>query len=119
MKPWNQVVESKIVWAPIGYVQKKDGSTAPRFSRIGVRVDMADGTHWHYSFKHESWTHHHKPVQALDRLGRPAKEAGRPVFLPPKKNRWDADELQKEFSKRSPELLIALQTGVEQALQSE
>lgn len=120
MAAWYTVVESKVSWAPIGSRITKGGDEKPRFSRIGVRINMADGSWWFYSFKHNSWTIHHTPVRKLDRLGRPMVEAGQPVFMPERKTRYnDWAAVHKEFASRSPGMVAALQKGVEDALEAE
>lgn len=120
MASWYTVVESKISWAPIGVRTLKSGEEKPRFSRIGVRVNMADGSWWFYSFKHDSWTMHQPPLQRLDRLGRPMVEAGKPVFGPERKSRfqnWRA--VVREYGGRAPGIVSALQGAVVSALEAE
>ena len=120
MASWRTVSDSKVVWAPIGFRTKKDGTAAPKFSRIGIKIEMIDGSWWFYSFKHESWTRHDKPIRALDRLGRPAVEAGKPVFLPARKNRWDSwNDIVKDYQQRSPGIISVLQEAAAMALESE
>lgn len=120
MANWYIVSESKVSWAPIGTRVLKTGEEKPRFSRIGVRINMADGSWWFYSFKHDSWTLHRVPVRKLDRLGRPAVEGGKPVFHPERKERfsnWGA--VVKEFRGGREHLLEALRGAVESALAAE
>jgi len=112
---WFTVKETQLVWAPIGTCTNKDGEVRTKFLKLGVKVTMCDGTHWFFSFKHGSWTKHHLPVRKMDRLGRPAEEAGKPVFLPARKERYTATELQREWGTRKPELVAALHTAVEKA----
>ena len=109
---WFTVKESQLVWAPIGTYTNKKGELKTRFIRLGVKVAMEDGTHWFHSFKHATWTKHHLPVRKMDRLGRPMEEAGKPVFLPARKERYTELQLQREWGKRKPELVAALQTAV-------
>ncbi len=109
---WLTVKESKLVWAPVGMKFTKKGEEKTRFMRIGVRVDMMDGSWWFFSFKHESWTKHNTPVRKMDRLGRPAVEAGKPVFLPERKDRYTVLTLHREWDKRRPELVAALERAV-------
>jgi hypothetical protein len=113
--PWFTITETKLVWAPIGTCTNKKGEVKTKFVRLGVKVTMADGTHWFYSFKHDSWTKHFMPVRKLDRLGRPAEEAGKPVFLPARKDRYTATELQREWGRRKPELVSGLYAALENA----
>ncbi len=120
MAAWYTVSESKVSWAPIGTRVLKNGDEKPRFSRIGVRINMADGSWWFYSFKHDSWTMHRPGVRLLDRLGRPAVEAGKPVFGPERKLRFDNwNAVVKEYGGRSPGIVAALQGAVESALAAE
>jgi len=120
MAKWYTVVESKVSWAPIGSRILKNGEEKPRFSRIGVRINMEDGSWWFYSFKHDSWTLHRVPVRKLDRLGRPAVEAGKPVFHPERKERWSNwAAVVREFGYRSPNIIAALRGAVEAALAEE
>lgn len=116
MANWYTVVESKIVWAPIGVRTLKNGETKPKFVRIGVRVDMADGSWWFYSFRHDSWTQHFKPVPKTDRIGKPVVEYGEIVMVEKKNNYRNWAAVCKEFAARSPGLVNALQTGVTNAL---
>jgi hypothetical protein len=116
MANWYTVVESKIVWAPIGVRTLKNGETKPKFVRIGVRVSMADGSWWFYSFRHDSWTQHFKPAVKTDRLGRPVVEEGKIVTVERKNNYRNWAAVCKEFAARSPGLVNALQNGVTDAL---
>lgn len=110
--PWFTISETQLVWAPVGTFTNKKGEVKTKFIRLGVKITMADGTHWFYSFKHASWTKHHLPVRKMDRLGRPMEEAGKPVYLPARKERYTETELHREWGKRKPELVTALQTAV-------
>lgn len=112
---WFTIKEVQVVWAPIGTYVNKKGETKTRFIKIGVKVTMLDGTHWFYSYKHESWTKHHLPVRKMDRLGRPAVEAGKPVFLPERKERYTVRELHREWGSRKPELVACLEAAVANA----
>jgi hypothetical protein len=119
MANWYTVVESKISWAPIGTRTMKNGEEKTRFSRIGIRINMADGSWWFYSFKHESWTLHQPGRQELDRLGRPHFVGGKPVMGPERKTRfanWRA--VLKEYDAR-PSIVASLQSAVEAALTAE
>lgn len=107
---WFLVKESRVVWAPIGTRTLKSGEEKTRFSRIGVRVDMQDGSWWFYSFRHESWTKHWPIVRKMDRLGRPTDEP-----LPERKERYTHWQLFKEWGGRKPELVANLQAAVAQA----
>lgn len=109
---WFTIKETQLVWAPVGTFTNKKGETKTKFIKLGVKITMADGTHWFYSYKHASWTKHHLPVRKMDRLGRPAEEAGKPVYLPARKERYTETELHREWGKRKPELVTALQTAV-------
>jgi hypothetical protein len=116
MANWYTVVESKIVWAPIGTIRTKTGEEKPKFVRIGVRVDMADGSWWFYSFRHDSWTQHFKPVPATTRTGQPLVESGSVVMVNKKNSYKNWAGVCKEFAARSPGIINALQTGVTNAL---
>ena len=111
---WFTVKESKVVFAPIAAV-KKNGDPTTRFIKIGVKVEMLDGSWWFYSFKHLSWTKHNTLTRAMDKLGRPAVEAGKPVFLPERKDRYTETSLRREWGARTPELVRALFSAVESA----
>ena len=53
-------------------------------------------------------------------LTRPAVEAGKPVFLPARKNRWDSwNDIVKDYQQRSPGIISALQEAAAMALESE
>jgi len=123
MAKWHTVVESKVVWALIGTVLKKDGTPRPKFSRLGIKIEMENGSHWFHSFRHGSWTFHDRPVRKMDALGRPAfEDIGKkvPAYHPPKKQRWGSwNELQKEYGNRCPNLLSALEKGINEATATE
>jgi hypothetical protein len=112
MSAWYCVNDSKITWAPVGKYVTKKGEVKVRFKRIGVRVDMADGSWWFYSFVHNTWTKHWPLTRKMDRLGRPAIEAGKPVFLPERRDRYTVEGLRKEWLARKPELVSALENAV-------
>lgn len=121
MASWSTVSESKVSWAPIGTRVLKNGEEKPRFSRIGIRINMADGSWWFYSFKHDSWTLHRAGSRQFDRLGRPAVDPkGNPLFKPEQKFRfvnWAA--VVKEYRGGREHLLDALKVAVESALATE
>lgn len=117
---WFTVQDKEIVWAPIGTFTNKKGEVKTRFIKIGVRVKMADGSWWFFSFKHSSWTKHNTLVQRMDRLGRPEKDPrGNPVYLPERKENYTLNQLNKEWGKRKPELVAALETAVIEATETE
>ena len=119
MAAWYTVLESKISWAPIGTVITKKGQEKPRFSRIGVRIDMADGSWWFCSDKHGSWTLHFPRRPETDFMGRPMMEEGKPKLLPEKTSRWASTEaLVADFGPRSPGLVAALKTAYIAALEA-
>jgi len=112
---WFTITETQLVWAPIGTYVNKKGEEKTKFLKLGVRIKMADGTHWFYSFKHNTWTKHNLPVRRMDRLGRPMVEGGKPVFLPARKENYTETQLQREWGKRKPEFVAALQNAVAEA----
>lgn len=116
---WCTVKESKLVWAPAGTTVNKRGEEKPRFIRLGVKVEMMDGSWWFFSFKHSSWTKHWPLVRKNDRLGRPAVEGGKPVFLPERKDRYTVLTLHREWDKRKPEFVTALELAVAQVEESD
>jgi hypothetical protein len=116
---WFTVKEVQLVWAPIGTFFNKKGEEKTKFLKLGVKITMGDGTHWFYSFKHDSWTKHHLPVRKLDRLGRPAVEGGKPVFLPARKERYTTLQLQREWGGRKPELVAALHAAIVESEEGE
>ena len=107
---WFTVKESKVVWAPVGTRTLKNGEEKTRFLRIGVRVDMMDGSWWFYSSKHKTWTKHHSRTQATDMFGRPNGE-----LLPERKENYTSWKLYKEWASRKPELVAALEGAVADA----
>ena len=112
---WFTVQDKQLVWAPIGTFTNKKGEVKTRFIKIGVKVKMADGSWWFFSFKHKSWTKHNTLVQKMDRLGRPMVEGGKPVFLPERKENYTAHTFHREWGKRKPELVSALESAVIEA----
>lgn len=116
---WHTVKSSEVVWAPIGTYTNKKGEVRTKFSRIGVRVTMMDNSWWFFSFRHETWTKHNPLVQRLDMFGRPMMEAGKPVFLPERKENYTVRSLHKEWSGRKPELVHALESAVAEAQEEE
>lgn len=112
---WFKVEDKQLVWAPIGYTNK-NGEVKTRFIRIGVKVKMADGSWWFFSFKHSTWTKHNTRVQKMDRLGRPEFDPqGNPVLLPERKENYTLHTLHREWGKRKPELVSALESAVAEA----
>jgi hypothetical protein len=116
---WFTVKENKLVWAPIGTITTKKGEVKTRFARLGVKVEMMDGSWWFFSFKHNTWTKHCPLVRRMDMLGRPMVEGGKPVFLPERKENYTVASLHKEWAKRKPELVAALESAVESATADE
>jgi hypothetical protein len=111
---WFTVKESRLVWAPVGTRVLKNGEEKTRFLRIGVRVDMMDGSWWFFSFKHGSWTKHWPRKSDTDMFGRPNGE-----LLPEKKDRYTSWQLYKEWGGRKPELVSALEGAVAAAAEEE
>lgn len=107
---WFTVKESKMVWAPVGVRVLKNGEEKTRFLRIGVRVDMEDGSWWFFSFKHKTWTRHHPRRMATDMFGRPNGN-----LLPERKENYTSWKLYKEWGGRKPELISALEGAVAEA----
>ena len=107
---WFTVKDSRLVWAPVGTRVLKNGEEKTRFLRIGVRVEMMDGSWWFYSFKHATWTKHHPRKQELDMFGRPNG-----YLLPERKENYTSWRLYKEWGGRKPELVAALEGAVSAA----
>lgn len=113
---WHTVNSSELVWAPVGVYVNKKGETKTKFIRIGVRVKMADGSWWFFSFRHSSWTKHNTLVRKMDRLGRPACDPkGQPIYLPERKENYTVTQLHREWGSRKPELVAALENAVNEA----
>lgn len=113
---WHTVNSSELVWAPVGVYVNKKGETKTKFIRIGVRVKMADGSWWFFSFRHSSWTKHNTLVRKMDRLGRPACDPkGQPIYLPERKENYTVHQLHREWGSRKPELVAALENAVNEA----
>lgn len=115
MNAWYCVDDSKVVWAPVGTYTTKNGEVKTKFKRIGLKVSMADGSWWFFSFVHNTWTKHWPLTRKLDRLGRPAVEGGKPIYLPERKDRYTVEGLHKEWLARKPELVAALEKAVTDA----
>lgn len=111
---WFTVKDSRVVWAPVGTRVLKNGEEKTRFLRIGVRVDMMDGSWWFYSFKHGTWTKHHPSKQELDMFGRPNGH-----LLSERKENYTSWKLYKEWGGRKPELVAALEGAVAAAEEGE
>lgn len=108
---WFNVSEAKLVWAPIGTAVNKNGQERTKFSRLGVKVEMDDGSWWFYSFKHGSYTQHFQRVKAFWTPGEPV------AYLPEKKNRYSSwSAMEKEFKDR-PNFLTNLQNAIGEALE--
>jgi hypothetical protein len=105
---WFTVKESKLTWVPISYTNKK-GETKTKFKRIGVRIDMEDGSWWFYSFVHNTWTQHYPRTVKKDFAGRPVLEYGKPCLMPERKETYTPLTLYREWAKRKPELINALE----------
>jgi len=117
---WFDVSEATVVWAPIGTAVNKRGEERTRFSRLGVKVEMADGSWWFHSFKHGSFTQHFPRTQASDRLGRPAVDPkGNPVMLPERTNRFNnLQAVCREFENR-PQFVQNLVSALASAMEKE
>jgi len=109
---WYCVSESKVVWAPIGTFTNKKGEVKTKFKRIGLKVNMADGSWWFFSFVHSTWTKHWPLTRKSDMLGRPMVEGGKPVYHPERKDRYTVQGLRKEWLARKPELVSALENAL-------
>lgn len=114
---WFDVSEATVVWAPIGTTVNKRGEERTRFSRLGIKVEMADGSWWFHSFKHGSFTQHFPLIQASDRLGRPAVDPkGNPVMLPERTNRFaNLQAVCREFENR-PQFVQNLTSALARAM---
>ena len=109
---WFDVSDSKVVWAPIGTAVNKNGEQRTKFSRLGVKVEMTDGSWWFYSFKHGSYTQHFPRVKKFWTAG-----LGEETHHPEKKNRYSSwDAVAKEFKDR-PNFLANLQNAIGVALE--
>jgi hypothetical protein len=116
---WHNVVESKIVWAPVGKKALKNGEERQNFIRIGIRFNMGDDSWWFYSFRHKSWTYHFAPVPKTDRLGRYMFENGKPVTTEGQKNHYkNWEEVLGDFHSRSPKLISSLSNAFDSVLEA-
>jgi hypothetical protein len=75
-----------------------------RFYRVGIRVDMEDGSHWFNSFRSDSWTHHWVPAI-------PEREDDWATEPVEHKQSYTRRELEREYRDR-PVMLQALELGV-------
>jgi len=110
--PWFTIQSFQLTWAPIGVFADKNGETKTRFIKIGVKITMDDKSWWFYSFKHNSWTKHWLLTRKLDRLGRPAVEAGKPAYLPERKDSYSHTQFVREWGKRNKKFVIDMATAV-------
>lgn len=115
MKPWFTIRSAQLTWAPIGTFVNQNGELRTKFIKIGVKITMEDGSWWFYSFKHDSWTKHWPAVRKLDRLNRPAVEAGKPVYLPERKDNYSHKQFVREWGKRNKDFVLAMATAVNEA----
>ena len=115
--PWLRVTESKVSWFLLGGKSKSkpkstDKDHKPCWIKMGVRINMADGSWWFFHYKYGSWKKHWTRVQATNRLGQPAFDGDKPIMLPERTESYkDQATLEKEWT-RMPELVSALLTAV-------
>ena len=110
---WEVVKTAKVLFVPIGTTLNKKGEEKTIFARTGIRVDMADGSWWFHHFKHDTWTRHFPSLVVNDCFGRPEPTIER------KDSFRNMAAVVKEFGNRCPELITALEEGVEIALTEE
>lgn len=112
MSAWRTVAEAKVVYFPLVAGKKKDGEDKIIFIRVGIRIEMADGTWWFHHFKFGSWTHHFMGAdkQGTGFYASQSKQVERKESYTPK-------ALQREYGGRG--LVEALESGVQQALEAE
>ena len=118
---WNTLAASKVVYFPLAH-KGKDGEEKIRFMRVGIRVDMVDGSWWFLHFKRGSWSHHRPRVQSLTRWGTPAVEmmTETPILVAESKDSYpNFGAVVKEWGVRSPMLIDALLEGRDRALEDE
>jgi hypothetical protein len=116
---WFTVLDAKVSYFGFKAINAK-GEEYAKWIRLGIRINMADGSWWFHHFKTSSWTRHWPLTQAINKQGKPATElGGKPIMLPEKKDQWgNWEKLAKEFGNR-PKLLTALQEGVVMAYEAE
>lgn len=102
--PYRTVTDAKVVKAPLEIAQD-DGQTMLVFVRIGIRLEMADGSHW-FQHKSGSWTHHFAGLER-DPFDDSLVHVQRKASYSPR-------QLDRDFGNR-PEFLRALAVGVEVA----
>lgn len=109
------VVSAKVVYVPFE-VKAKDGGEDTKFARMGVRVNMADGSWWFHHYKRGSWTQHYPLIAKTYPWGGTITDprTGKPEYLPERKNSYEGFvDVLKEFGQRSPFLPQALLAGVD------
>lgn len=108
---WRTIVEAKVVYFPLTFI--KDGEEKTTFIRVGIRINMEDGSWWFMSFKFSSWTRHYMGAdkQGVGFYASQSKQVER-------KESYTPASLKREYRDR-PQLLETLETGVAMALEAE
>jgi hypothetical protein len=105
-------VSSEVVWVPVGEYVNKKGEVKTKFCKVGVRVQISDGTSWFYSFIHDTWTKHLPAYPVKNRAGLPVYEHGKATMqTPPAEHVGNEKKLRQSYG-HCAALIAALQFGV-------
>ena len=108
---WKTVSDAKVVYVPLPKVNAK-GEEKVTFVRLGIRVEMADGSYWFYTFRFKSWVNHYTGREVS------GKGFNAEWVTVDRKDSYSENKLKREYANR-PGLLKALAEGVEMALTAE
>ena len=105
---WYTVSGAKVVSCPIRKIDE-NGKEKTFFIRMGIRVDMVDGSWWFNHFKYKTWSRHYV---AKKTVGKGYNAVSVPVDCT---DSYTQSKLEREYATRK-QLLDALRIGTELAL---
>lgn len=116
------VLSAKVVYVPFPVAAKDGGEDDTRFARLGIRVNMEDGSWWFNHLKRGSWTQHYPRSILTNPWGGIVTDArtGKPELLPERKESYPSFvAVLRQFGRTAPLLPQALLAGVDVALEEE
>ena len=106
------IKSAKVVFVPIGTKLNKDGELKTVFVRMGIRVDMLDGSWWFKHFRAGTWTHHWDGLESGSCF----------PFAPVKverKQSYSRIALEREYAGNRRKMIVALEEGEQLAYAEE